>query len=91
MLLWCNLDKVQKVVPCVFCERTFGEDVGCLLACFDEAHFNMIMPRDLLDDDIEINSMCPGHVPHCWCALLKAHFNDRIVVLKDDELGSARW
>ena len=91
MFHWCNLDEVQKVIPCVFCEGTFGEDVGCLLACFYEAHLNMIVPRDLLNDEVEINSMCPGHVPHRWSALLEAHFDDRIIVLKYNELCSARW
>ena len=87
---WCNLNKIKQVVPCVLRKRAFGKYVRCLFSGLDKSHLDMIMPRNLFHDKGEIDSMCAGDMAHRRSALFKTHFDDSIIVLKNDEFGPSR-
>ena len=71
-------------------ERTFREDVGCLFSRLDKTHLDVVLARYHFNHCIKVDAMSPSDVSHSGCPLFETHFDDSVIVLQYDELGSAR-
>ena len=72
-------------MPLIACELPFGQDIRTLLGGVDVPHVDRwVLPKPFREP-IEIDSVSAPHVPKCGKTPFDAHFNDRVIVLQNEE------
>ena len=78
-----DVEQMKKIVPCVTCEITFGQNVCELMLGVHVPNLNFGVQINSVKQPIQCNSVGSWYMSHCGTSAFYHHCNDGFIVLKD--------
>ena len=81
-----DVEHTEKVVPLITGEIALRQHVCELVFGVNKCDLDVVVRIDSVKQPIKRNSVCSGHVSHCWTSSFDNHLDDCFVVFKNVKL-----
>ena len=78
-----NIEQMKKIIPFITCEITLCQYVCESVFGVNVFDLDLGVQIDSIKQSIKSNSVCFGHVSHCWTSSFDNHLDDSFVVFKN--------